>query len=49
MDDLCIHCGHPVIVVPLTGQLVHRETETVWCIGRDGGGRIACLPQAGVE
>lgn len=49
MDDLCVNCGYAVVVDDL-GVLVHRAGK----LGApqmcpDGSGRIACLPQAGVE
>ncbi|AHY84249.1 hypothetical protein SEA_AMYMECH_65 [Mycobacterium phage Amymech] len=50
MDEVCVHCGRPVHVVrtPWGGAaLVHRASGADSCL--DGSGRMACLPQGGVE
>ncbi|QBQ71265.1 hypothetical protein SEA_DAEGAL_68 [Mycobacterium phage Daegal] len=49
MDEVCVHCGHPVINDGL-GVLVHRDGKRgapQMC--PTGIGRVACLPQGGVE
>lgn len=53
MDDLCIHCGHPVVLIetPVGWGVFHRtaDEQRVEGLCPDGSGRFACLAQAGVE